>query len=625
MDELNQQQLEAAQCTEGPVLILAGAGTGKTKVLTNRVAHIINTGLAFPNQVLAVTFTNKAAKEMQERISSLTHSDGIWIGTFHSLSTRIIRQNTESLGLQSEFTILNVEDQTKLLKQVIKELKLDEKIFIPKSSLYYISRWKDLGLFPEDISSSDVKSYYEIKNKLIYAEYQKKLILLNALDFGDLLLYCLKLFKEKPDILFHYQNKFRYVLIDEYQDTNSSQYLWLRYLTQLHRNICAVGDEDQSIYGWRGAEIRNIMKFTHDFPGAKIIRLEQNYRSSSHILSVANHLIANNKTRIGKNLWTNNLESQKVKIIKHTNAYREAEHIAHTIKFDLDRHDKKNIAILVRAGFQTRLLEDSLIQNKIAYQIIGGFKFYDRSEIKDAIAYLRLAYNLDDSLAFERVINVPKRGIGASTLQQIRDFALLNNCSYFIAAKLMLSQFLFRGKSSNTIRVFISLVEQWKSIVNAHSPSELAKIIFDESGFLESFKHENSLESESRIDNLNELLRNLSEYTCIKDFLEHVSLISDTDNYNSTNTVKIMTIHAAKGLEFPILFLPGWEDGVFPSKKSIEENNLEEERRLAYVAITRAKQKLFISYSLSRQIYGEWQYSAPSIFVEEIKDLNSIE
>ena len=624
--ELNPQQLEACQNTQGPLLILAGAGTGKTRVLTQRIAYIIGNGLAYPSQVMAVTFTNKAANEMLVRTEMISDTSGIWIGTFHSLATRIIRNHTDSLDLAKDFTIIDMDDQWRLLKKIIREMNLDEKLYAPKIIAGIIGRWKDLGLFPENLTSSDLANQLQIKAKIIYIDYQNRLKQLHALDFGDLLLFCLKLFKEFPDILAHYQEKFRYIMVDEYQDTNATQYLWLRYLSQKHKNICAVGDEDQSIYGWRGAEIRNIMKFTHDFPGAQIIRLEQNYRSTKHILATANHLIANNFTRIGKNLWTADESEEKVKIISQMNGYKEAEFIAQTIKelpMDVSRNE---VAILVRASFQTRLIEDIFIQKQIAYKIIGGLKFYDRLEIKNALAYVRLTYNPDDSLAFERIINVPKRGLGITSITQIQEYANQHQCSYFRATQIMLVNQYFRGKTHNSLAEFVNKVETWNKLWD-HLPCEMvAQTILDESGYIQSLKLEATLESESRLDNLKELLRNIAEFKQISYFLEHVSLVNVVDSGEGNNIVKVMTMHAAKGLEFSVLFLPGWEEGTFPSKRSLDEKDgLEEERRLAYVAITRAKQKLYIMHANSRLMYGEWQYNEPSMFINEIAKLPSVE
>ena len=622
--QLNPEQLNACHNTEGPLLILAGAGTGKTRVITQRIAYIIDNGLAYPSQILAVTFTNKAANEVLSRIEARSDISGIWVGTFHSLATRIIRSNADALNISKDFTIIDVDDQWRLLRKIIKAMNLDEKAYVPKIIAGIIGRWKDLGLFPESLTNSDLASSLQRQAKVIYVEYQRQLQQLGALDFGDLLLFCLKLFKGHPHILAQYQEKFRYIMVDEYQDTNATQYLWLRYLAQMHKNLCAVGDEDQSIYGWRGAEIRNIMKFTHDFPGAQIVRLEKNYRSTKHILATANHLIANNHTRIGKNLWTSNESNEKVHIISQPDGYKEADFIARTIKsLSTDRNE---MAILVRASFQTRLIEEIFIQNQIAYKIVGGLKFYDRLEIKNALAYIRRAYNPNDSLAFERINNVPKRGIGTTTIAQIQDYANLHQCSYFHATQIMLTNQYFRGKSQHSIEEFVNKIETWNKLWNHLPCIEVCKNIINESGYIQALKQENTLESESRIDNISELLRNIDEFEKIADFLEHVSLVNEIEASDGTNMVRVMTMHAAKGLEFPVVFLPGWEEGVFPSKRSIEEaDGLEEERRLAYVAITRAKSKLYISYANSRMMYGEWQYSSPSIFIEEIKHLDSVE
>jgi DNA helicase-2/ATP-dependent DNA helicase PcrA len=624
--ELNEQQLEACENTEGPLLILAGAGTGKTRTLIYRITQIINQGLAHPSQIMAVTFTNKAANEMLERTEASVESNGIWIGTFHSLATRIIRSHTDSLGIAKDFTIIDVDDQWRLLKKIIRDMSLDEKTFSPKIVSGIIGRWKDLGLLPENLTKSDIFSPLHIKTKAIYIEYQNRMNILNALDFGDLLLLCLKLFRDFPEILSFYQEKFRYLMVDEYQDTNATQYLWLRYLSQLHKNICAVGDEDQSIYSWRGAEIRNIMKFTHDFPGAKIIRLEQNYRSTKHILNSANHLITNNKTRIGKNLWTASISEEKVHIVNQMNGYKEAEFIATKIK-DLSKDISRNdIAILVRASFQIKVIEDILIQQQIAYKIIGGLKFYERLEIKNALAYIRLAYNTNDSLAFERIINVPKRGIGSTTIEQIQNYANLHQCSYFNAAKMMVTKQYFRGKTQTTIADFIYKIESWNKLWLDLPCKEVCENILNESGYVDYLKLEATLESESRLANLEILIQNIGEFEQITHFIEHVSLVADLENSENNDYIKIMTMHAAKGLEFDIVFLPGWEEGFFPSKRSMEEKDgLEEERRLAYVAMTRAKKSLYILYANSRLMYGEWQYNSPSIFINEIIKLNSVQ
>ncbi len=622
--ELNPQQLEACVYTDGPLLILAGAGTGKTRVLTQRIGYLITNGLSAPYEIMAVTFTNKAASEMLARTEIITNTNGIWIGTFHSLATKIIRSHTEALGISRDFVIIDVDDQWRLLKKIIKDMHLDDQEYTPKYVGGIIGRWKDLGLFPENLSNADIYDHKTAKVKQIYLDYQSRLKQLQALDFGDLLLFCIKLFKENPNILEYYQDKFRYILVDEYQDTNASQYLWLRLLSQKYKNICAVGDEDQSIYGWRGAEIRNIMKFTHDFVGAKIIRLEQNYRSTGHILNTANHLIANNYTRIGKNLWTEKESHEKVKLVTHINGIKEAEFIASTIKkLPFARNE---IAVLVRASYQTRIIEEVFVQQQIAYKIIGGLKFYDRLEIKNALSYLRLSYNFDDSLAFERIINVPKRGIGVSTISQIQEYTTLHQCSYFRATKLMLENNIFKGKAGNTLNEFLNKVEGWNKLWDIKPCHQVAEIILEESGYIDSLKSENSLESESRLENLRELISNIKEFDNIGIFLEHVSLVNESDETSGNNSIKIMTMHAAKGLEFDAVFLPGWEEGNFPSKRSItERDGIEEERRLAYVAITRAKNILYIMNANSRFIYGEWQYNEPSIFIKEIIKCESVE
>ncbi|MEK6734243.1 MAG: UvrD-helicase domain-containing protein, partial [Pseudomonadota bacterium] len=622
--KLNPQQLEATQQTEGPLLILAGAGTGKTRVITQRIAHIINNGITMPDRVMAVTFTNKAANEMLARISDIADIRGIWVGTFHSLATKIIRVHTEALKLSKEFIIIDVDDQWKLLNKILKEMNYSDKEYPIKKVAGMIGRWKDLGLFPEDLSASDLTSSSQRSIKSVYIEYQKRLKQFGSLDFGDLLLYCIKLFKDFPEILNYYQEKFHYVMVDEYQDTNAIQYLWLRYLSQKHKNICAVGDEDQSIYSWRGAEIRNIMKFTHDFPGAKIIRLEQNYRSSQNILSTANQLISNNKTRIGKNLWTEIESEERVRIIIGENSYKEADRIAQEIKKLSDIISRQEIAILVRASFQTRIIEEVLIQYKIPYKIFGGLKFYERMEVKNALAYIKLSYNLDDSLSFERIINTPKRGVGLTTIKQIQEYANIHQCSYFRSAQLMILNQYFKGKTYSGLLEFIERAERWNKLFANYSVHEASKIIIEESGYIDSLRLENTLESESRIENIEELLKNIAEFPSIIEFLEHISLVNEMENKEENDVVKIMTMHAAKGLEFEAVFLPGWEEGIFPSKMSIEQDNLEEERRLAYVAMTRAKRKLYILHANSRLMYGTWQYNRQSIFLDEILSLPSV-
>jgi DNA helicase II / ATP-dependent DNA helicase PcrA len=624
--KLNPQQLKACEKTEGPLLILAGAGTGKTRVLTQRINYIISNGLAAPYQIMAVTFTNKAANEMSIRTAALTDINGIWIGTFHSLATKIIRSHTDALNLAKDFIIIDVDDQWRLLKKIVKDLGLDEQEFSPKLVSAIIGRWKDLGLFPENLTNADLTDYKLKKVKEVYIEYQRRLAQAFALDFGDLLLFCLKLFKEHPDILEYYQDKFAYIMVDEYQDTNATQYLWLRYLSMKNKNLCAVGDEDQSIYGWRGAEIRNILKFTHDFPGAEVIKLEQNYRSTQHILSTANHLIAHNSSRVGKNLWTEINSDQKVKIAALQNGIKEAEFITSSIKKLPSDIARKEVAVLVRASFQTRIIEEIFIQQQIPYKIIGGLKFFDRLEIKNAICYIRLSYNNNDSLALERIINVPKRGIGATTLAQIQEFSQKNQCSHYESLKSMLALGLFKGKTKPVLEDFIQKLDSWHQLYQSKPFFQVVEIILEESGYIKSLELEKTIESEARIENLQELINTLRDFDSVATFLEHVSLVNEQDEINDDNQVKIMTIHAAKGLEFDVVFLPGWEEGNFPSKRSMaERDGLEEERRLAYVAITRAKKIVYILYANSRFIYGEWVYSEPSVFLREIDKLPSVE
>ncbi len=624
MNNLNPEQLDACVSTEGSLLILAGAGTGKTRVITQRIAYIINQGLAYPDQILAVTFTNKAANEMLTRIEVDTDSNGIWIGTFHSLSTRIIRANAHLLGFNKDFTIIDVDDQWRMLRKICKEKNLDEKSFNPKTVSGVIGKWKDLGLLPENLTASDTTTYSHKIIKTIYEEYQARLHQLSALDFGDLLLYCIQLFKSAPEVLSYYQEKFRYVLVDEYQDTNAIQYLWLRYLTQKNKNLCAVGDEDQSIYGWRGAEIRNILKFSHDFPGAKIIRLEKNYRSSKNILDTANKLIAHNKSRIGKTLWTDLDSIHKVKVLQHFNDIREAEFIAQKI-VNIEKFIPRNeIAILLRTSSQAKIIEDIFIKEQIPYKIIGGMKFYDRAEIKNALAFIRLGFNNDDSLAFERVINVPRRGIGPSTIAQIQNYANLNQLSYFKATQDLLASNQFKGKTKENLIEFTQQCKKWNDFWILMSCSEACKTILNDSGYLASLKLEGSLEGELRLENIEDLLKDIEKFRDIREFIEYVSLVNDLDSEDKSDVIRIMTMHAAKGLEFSAVFLPGWEEGIFPSRKSSNDDELEEERRLAYVAITRAREQVYISYAKSRFLYGHVQYNYPSVFISEIIQLDSV-
>lgn len=623
---LNDPQLDAVSTTEGPLLVLAGAGTGKTRVLTSRIGHLINSGKARPWEILAVTFTNKAAKEMQFRIAELIENAGsVNAGTFHSISARILRQYANLVGLTSSFTIIDQDDQLKIVKNIIDELLLNKKDNAPKTILHLISRWKDMGLKYSQISKSDLISPDHHTAKIVYEKYQNKLNSSNLCDFGDLLLYNTTIFFDHPDVLEKLQQQYKYILIDEYQDTNAVQYLWARMLASYHKNICCVGDDDQSIYSWRGAEIANILRFGKDFENAKIIALEQNYRSTHHILNSASSLIQNNPTRHKKKLWTAGEKGSPINIVSCYNEKEEATFIANYIKQATLSGDLKlqDIAILVRAGFQTRAFEESFITTNINYKIIGGLKFYERMEIKDAIAYLRLIINKQDDVAFERIINVPKRAIGPSTLTTIKEYANINGVSYFESIKRLIVEGSFKNKLYENISAFIRLIENYTDrLTMEHVPSDIIKNLIGDNGYRDMLKLEKTDESRARLDNLNELIRAMAEYDSILNFIEHASLVMDNDNASDgINHVSVMTIHSAKGLEFDTVFIPGMEEGLFPHQKSITEEGIkgiEEERRLAYVAITRAKKTLFLLHAMSRRIFHEFVQSTPSRFIAEL-------
>lgn len=629
LHSLNEQQQKAVLHTEGPLLLLAGAGTGKTKVLTSRIANIIHQDLASPQNILAVTFTNKAAKEMQERVDNLVSSYGLNIGTFHSMAARILRDQIEhlNLGLNNRFTILNQDDQLKLVKDIVKLKDIDTKKYPPKFIHVIISRWKDQGLLPSKLSSSDTNLPVQRVAKLIYEEYQQNLLISNVLDFGDLILYNNELFIKNPEILKYYQDKYRYILIDEYQDTNVVQYLWARMLASQYKNICCVGDDDQSIYGWRGAEVGNILRFEKDFVGATIIKLEQNYRSTLPILAAASNVINNNKNRHGKTLWTDREAGEKIKIVSCWNDKEEARYIA----AEIDRlvregkYNAGNIAILVRAGFQTRSFEEAFINSAMPYKIIGGLRFYERMEIRDVLAYIRIALNQNDNLALERIINVPKRAIGTAALNKIKMYAMEHNISNFAAINQMLEKGEIKAKSYDTLKDFVTKITYWHERFNIDAPINVTKAILDDSGYLEMLQDEKTEEALGRIENINEMLRAIAEFNDIHDFIEHSSLVMENETLetNYGGSVTIMTLHAAKGLEFDVVFLPGWEEGVFPSQKSLDEEGekgLEEERRIAYVGITRAKRDLYITHAESRKIFYEIARSYPSRFLAEIPD-----
>ncbi len=622
--KLNPEQLEAAIHTEGPLLVLAGAGTGKTRVLTSRIANMLVNGV-FPSQILAVTFTNKAAREMGERIHKITNgrSDGLWLGTFHSVAAKILRKHAKLVGLESNFTIIDQNDQIRLIKQIFTDWNIDEKRWDPKIMLSVINKWKDRALVPQKLSFEDSVDFVGGKAIDVYKEYQHRLQKLNAADFGDLLLHNLTIFNTEADILSDYHRQFRYILVDEYQDTNVAQYLWLRILAQKHKNICCVGDDDQSIYGWRGAEVGNILRFEKDFSGAKVVRLEQNYRSTSNILAAASGVIAKNSDRLGKTLWTDGDAGEPVKLMSVWDDNEEAKKIADEIESlqQLQRHKLNDIAILVRASFQTRSFEECFISRGIPYRVIGGLRFYERMEIKDIISYIRVIAQNDDDLALERIINTPKRGIGDSTIQQIRQTARELDISMLKTIRQMLSNGIFKAKMATTMAELVANFDKWNSLMNEMSVPEFAETILKQSGYLDMWKNDKNLESQGRVDNLKELIHALEEFENIGEFLEHVSLVSDIDNADQENMVNIMTLHSAKGLEFETVFLPGWEDGLFPHQRAIDEkgkSGLEEERRLAYVGITRAKQRAYISYAANRRIYGQYQSSLPSRFIEEL-------
>ena len=622
---LNPPQREAVLTTEGPVLVLAGAGTGKTAALTARLAHLIASRLAWPSQILAVTFTNKAAREMKERVSAISGGavEGMpWLGTFHSVAARMLRSHAELVGLQSNFTILDTDDQLRVLKQLISAANLDEKRWPARQLAGLIDRWKNRGWAPAAVDMGEAESFGPGRGRELYAAYQERLKTLNACDFGDLLLHMLVIFRRHPDVLEQYRNRFRYILVDEYQDTNSSQYEWLKLLAEPRRNLCCVGDDDQSIYSWRGAEVANILKFDHDFPGAKVIRLEQNYRSTSHILAAADGLIAHNAGRLGKTLWTDAGDGAKVRVIGVWDGPEEARRIGEELESLMTRGGSLNdAAILVRAQFQTREFEERFIAIGLPYQIVGGFRFYERAEIRDALAYLRLIHQPADDLAFERIVNQPKRGLGDKALATIHSHARATQQPLLLAAASMLDSDELQARARNSLARFIADIARWRQKAGELPHAELARIMLDESGYTAMLQAERSAESAGRLENLAELARAMEEYESLAAFLEHVSLVMDNDEVRAADRVTIMTIHAAKGLEFDRVYLPGWEEGIFPSQRALDEGglkSLEEERRLAYVAITRARRHCTIIHAANRRIYGQWSSSLPSRFVAEL-------
>ncbi|SFR83140.1 ATP-dependent helicase [Sphingomonas jatrophae] len=624
---LNPPQREAVLSAEGPVLVLAGAGTGKTAALTARLAHLVATRRAWPSEILAVTFTNKAAREMKERVARMLGDAGEgmpWLGTFHSIAAKMLRRHAELVGLESNFTILDTDDQLRLLKQLIVAADLDEKRWTARSLAGLIDRWKNRGLVPSEIDAGESEAFANGRGQDLYAAYQARLRAVNACDFGDLLLHMLTILKKHRDVLELYQQRFRYIMVDEYQDTNSSQYLWLRLLAQSRKNICCVGDDDQSIYSWRGAEVANILRFERDFPGAKVIRLEQNYRSTPHILAAASALIANNGGRLGKTLWTDAADGEKVRVIGVWDGPEEARRIGEEIEAAQRRGGKlDDMAILVRAQFQTRELEDRFIAIGLPYRIVGGFRFYERAEIRDALAYLRVIAQPADDLAFERIVNVPKRGLGDKAVAKLHQHARAEGVPLTLAAARILDTDELTGAARKALGRLVADIASWRDRLSQLPHAELARQMLDESGYTAMLQADRSAESAGRLENLAELARAMEEYETLPAFLEHVSLVMDNDADRDAAKVTVMTIHAAKGLEFDTVFLAGWEEGVFPSQRALDEGglaSLEEERRLAYVAITRARREAIIMHAANRRIYGQWTSSLPSRFVAELPD-----
>ena len=654
LDDLNPAQRAAVEALDGPVLMLAGAGTGKTKALTSRIVHLLHMGRARPNEILSVTFTNKAAREMKARVGRLLGdvAEGMpWMGTFHSLSVKILRRHAELVGLKSNFTILDTDDQLRLMKQLISAANIDEKRWPARMLASIIDSWKNRALTPDRVPSSEAAAY-DNRGTELYEAYQHRLLTLNATDFGDLLLHCVVIFQKHPDVLQQYQRWFKYILVDEYQDTNVAQYLWLRLLAQSHRNICCVGDDDQSIYGWRGAEVGNILRFESDFPGAHVVRLEQNYRSTPHILAAASGIIASNSGRLGKTLWTEEKKGEKVHLIGHWDGEEEARWIGEEIEAvqrgrrAIGPKTLDEMAILVRASHQMRAFEDRFLTIGLPYRVIGGPRFYERQEIRDAMAYFRLTVSPEDDLAFERVVNLPKRGLGDKAQADIQREARTLGLPLLEGARSLLARAGLGGKGAGQLRAFVDGIDRWHAALigaRASMPDDtliepmlpetpaatdmnhvrLAEIILEESGYVSMWQNDKTPEAAGRLENLKELVKALEQFDSLQGFLEHVSLIMENESDEATEKVSIMTLHAAKGLEFPVVFLPGWEDGLFPSQRSMDESGkkgLEEERRLAYVGITRAEELCTISFASNRRVYGQWQSQLPSRFIDELPE-----
>jgi DNA helicase-2/ATP-dependent DNA helicase PcrA len=625
LDGLNPEQRRAVETIEGPVLVLAGAGTGKTRVLTSRLAHILATGRARPWELLSVTFTNKAAREMRERTTTMVgeQAEGLrWLGTFHAIAAQILRRHAELVGLKSSFTILDTDDQERLLKQLIEAENIDAKRWTPRNLAGLIDQWKNRGWTPERLPPAEGADFANNRGAALYKMYQERLRVLNACDFGDLLLHNITIFTTHADVLAEYHDRFRYILVDEYQDTNVAQYLWLRLLAQKRQNVCCVGDDDQSIYGWRGAEVDNILRFERDFPGAEVVRLERNYRSTEHILAAASGLITANKGRLGKTLWTEAKGGAKVQVRGVWDGEAESRLVAEEIERAKRAGRRyRDIAILVRASFQMRAFEERFVMLQIPYAVIGGPRFFERAEIRDAHAYLRLIQSEDDDLAFERIVNVPKRGIGDTTVSRLLQVARGNGVSTVSASRAVVQTDEIAARTRTALSNFIRDLDRWRSLRDNTDHARLLEMVLEESGYTDALRLDKGPTSQTRLENLKELVQSMGAFDNLQSYLEHVSLVMDLDRGAGEDSVQIMTLHGAKGLEFPLVFLPGWEEGVFPSQRSVDEKGekgLEEERRLAYVGITRAREDARISFAANRQVYGRWTTQLPSRFVDEL-------
>ena len=624
LDGLNEEQRKAVTHDGGPLLVLAGAGTGKTRVLTTRIAHQLITGRARPSQVLAVTFTNKAAREMLDRVASMIGgaADGMFLGTFHSVGVRVLRRHAELVGLKSNFTILDTDDQTRLIKQLLQAEGIDDKKWPARVLSGIIQRWKDRALPPEKVTGEDAGEFANGKAAEIYKMYQTRLAEVNAADFGDLVMHCVTIWQNHPDVLEQYHRRFRHILVDEYQDTNVAQYLWLRLLAQGTQDVCCVGDDDQSIYGWRGAEVGNILRFEKDFPGATIVRLERNYRSTPHILAAASHLISHNEGRLGKTLWTDLKEGERISLRGVWDGDEEARTIGEEIEaLQRDKHKLSQIAILVRAGFQTREFEERFITLGLPYRVIGGPRFYERAEIRDAMAYCRVTVQPDDDLAFERIYNTPRRGLGESALRTLRIIQRANKVSLFEATRRALETDELKGRQRKSLGDLIKGFDRWRGMLDGMNHIEVVETMLDESGYTDMLRLDRSPEAEGRLENLKELTNALQEFDSLPAFLEHVALLTDTAEKAGSDMVSVMTLHAAKGLEFDTVFLPGWEEGLFPNQRALDDKGLaglEEERRLAYVGLTRARKRAYVSFAANRRIFNQWQAAIPSRFLNEL-------